>query len=174
MTGARAPHRFAAAMLAFAALLPVAWSLDGVHAALAPVAEWTARAAVLSLEAIGVEIARSGTALRHAQGFSCDVDLACTGLPIIALAATALFAWPASWRQRFCALGIALPTLFAVNQLRIVHLVWIGISAPAQFDFAHDVLWRVASIVLLATGWIVWRRLAPAEPLLSLPVHEIA
>ena len=174
MSGMRARRRFVAAMLAFAALLPLVWSLEGVQSALSPVAEWTASAALLFLDAIGVEVARRGTTLSHAQGFSCEIDLACTGLPIIALFTTALFAWPASRRQRISALCIALPALLAVNQLRIVHLVWVGISAPAWFDIAHDVLWRAASIILLALGWMAWRRRASAEPLPSLPVREVS
>lgn len=164
--------RFALSMLAFAALLTILWqlaplaslaSLDYASETFALITEWNARLVAALLELQGIDVLRRGSSLHHASGFSCKIDLACTGLPILALIVPAIILYPTTTRLRLRALALALPLFLALNLIRMVHLVRVGIEAPLSFDFAHDVAWRVALILLLAAGWSFWRHLAIRE-----------
>jgi len=150
-------------MLAFAALLTLVWQLaplDAASEALAPIAEWNARLTAAILKLQGIEVLRRGSALHHAGGFSCQIDLACTGLPILALIVAAIALYPTTRGLRVLTLALALPLFLTLNLARMVHLVRVGIEAPASFDFAHDVAWRVGLVLLLGVGWGAWRQLA--------------
>ena len=127
-------------MLAFAALLVVGRQHLGQEA-LAPIAVWNASIIASLLELQGIQVLRQGAALHHAGGFSCRIDLACTGLPILALGIVAVALYPATARLRIRAVALGLPLLFALNLLRMVHLMGVGIKTPVWFDFAHDVAW---------------------------------
>ena len=151
-------------MLGFAALLVVGWQHLGQEA-LAPIAVWNARIIASLLELQGIQVLRHGAALHHAGGFSCRIDLACTGLPILALGIVAVALYPATARLRIRAVALGLPLLFALNLLRMVHLMGVGIKTPVWFDFAHDVAWPTVLVLLLAAGWSYWRTLAHSEAL---------
>jgi len=150
-------------MVAFAALLGFGWDQDVVRNALEPIAVWNAHITTALLELQGIEVLRRGASLRHAGGFSCQIDLACTGLPILALIVVAVALYPATGRLRLRALALCVPIVCAVNLLRMVHLVRVGIEAPERFDFAHEVAWRAVLVLLFAAGWAFWRHLTRRE-----------
>ena len=152
--------RFMLGMVAFAALLMLGWRQGVTHEWLAPLTEWNAHLTAALLDLQGIEVMRRGATLRHASGFSWHIDLACTGLPILALGVAAIALYPTTGRLRVRALALGLPLLFGVNLVRMVHLVRIGIEAPQSFDFAHEVAWRVVLFLLFAVSWTFWRHQA--------------
>jgi len=147
-------------MLTFAVLLLLGWQQDVTQDLLAPITEWNAQLAAALLHLQGIEVLRQGASLHHTSGFSCTVDLACTGLPLAALILVAVALYPTTTRFRVRALAIGLPLLLVVNLVRMIHLVRVGIETPESFDFVHDVAWRVGLLVLFAVSWTLWRHLA--------------
>ena len=119
-------------MVAFAALLMLGWRQGVTHEWLAPLTEWNAHLTAALLDLQGIEVMRRGATLRHSSGFSWHIDLACTGLPILALGVAAIALYPTTGRLRVRALALGLPLLFGVNLVRMVHLVRIGIEAPGE------------------------------------------
>lgn len=120
----------------------------------------TAEATARMLAVFGLPVVQELAVLRHAGGFACEIDTACTALIPTGLLSAALLAWRRSWPARLAGVvgGILWLTLF--NQLRLMSLVWLGVYAPVWFDPIHLWLWP-ALLVLAAAGYgHVWLRVA--------------
>jgi exosortase/archaeosortase family protein len=133
-----------------------------------PVVEWSAPFNVLTAEVtarllavFGLPVAQELTVLRHAGGFACEIDTACTALVPAGLLSAALLAWRRSWTARLAGVGVGILWLTLFNQLRLMSLVWLGVYAPVWFDPIHLWLWP-ALLVLAAAGyghvWLRWAR----------------
>lgn len=127
-----------------------------IGAVFTPLATLTAQLTAAMLAATGMPVARTAATLVHAGGFAGEIDLACTALiPAVLLAAVM-----AALRLRFMAVALGILLVIAVNQLRLVSLMWLGVHAPESLDLAHRLLWPVA-LVLLGMGYVsVWPRAA--------------
>lgn len=114
----------------------------------------TARLTAGMLNLLGLPVARTATTLHHPGGFACEIDLACTALVPAVLLAMVL----AAGRARLPALALGVLCMAAVNQLRLVGLVWIGVHAPERFDVMHAL---AGPLLLLVAGLgylFGWRR----------------
>jgi len=119
-------------------------------------AEWTAA----ELGWLGVPVARELTILRHADGFECDIGLACTVLiPLLLLAAAVSASGGRPMRRVIGVLGAAL-MLLIVNQIRLTSLVWLGVHREAWLDPAHSILWPLALTASCVVYWRSWMRAA--------------
>jgi exosortase/archaeosortase family protein len=147
----------------------LAWTLTPALAALAavtcvPMAEsWlmpltviTAQLTVLMSTAVGLPLAREATLLTHAGGFSSEIVLACTALLPAALLIAAVWLQPASRRARRWGAGVGAALMILLNQVRLVSLVWLGVHAPAWFEFAHHGWWPAAMLAAGGGYWLVW------------------
>lgn len=109
-----------------------------------------------ALARLDTPLAWQGDLLRHEGGFAAQVDLSCTALGPAALLALALVVAGALRRlaphrlAAALALGIVLVAL--VNQLRLVAVLWVGVHAPAHFEWVHVALGPLA---LVAVGTAV-------------------
>ncbi len=159
---AAAPRREGRALLTSLALaLGALWALEllpALGALLAPLNVLTAQLTAAMLAAVGLSVARAGAVLVHAGGFTGVIDHACTALvPVVVLAAL-LLPRAASRRARASGVLLGAVLLVAVNQLRLVSLVWLGVQAPDLFQLAHVWLWPALLVATTAGyGW-AWAR----------------
>ncbi|MBL8326680.1 MAG: exosortase/archaeosortase family protein [Rubrivivax sp.] len=106
-----------------------------------------------ALAVLGTPLVRQGELLRHAGGFVAQVDLSCTALWPAAMGSMALCVAGA---LRGCA-PLRLAGLVAggvgvialVNQLRLVGVIWVGVHAPAHFEWVHV---AAGPMLLVAAG----------------------
>lgn len=113
----------------------------------------TAALAQSALALLGTPLVRQGELLRHAGGFAAQVDLSCTALWPAMMLSLALCVAGALRRAAplrlagFVAGGIGVIAL--VNQLRLVGVIWVGVHAPAHFEWVHV---AAGPLLLVAAG----------------------
>lgn len=99
----------------------------------------------------------------EAGAFVANVVPACTGLFTMTLYSAAVLATPCPLRHK--ALGVALGVLaiLALNWIRIVSLLLIGVHWIQAFEFAHLVVWQSVAIAFAVFAWLFWVQKIPHE-----------
>ncbi|MFE8032070.1 exosortase H [Thiohalocapsa marina] len=92
-------------------------------------------------------------------GFAVQILDMCNGVEATLLMWAVFLAFPAPWRYRL--LGMLLGTLgvHAVNILRIVSLLYLGVWKPDWFHWVHWYLWDaliMLDILLIFLAWLHW------------------
>jgi exosortase/archaeosortase family protein len=144
----------------------VLWVLElhpSAGAVLAPLNLFTARMTASLLAAIGLTVTREAAVLAHAGGFACEIYYACTAFVPVLLLAAAIFPQPVSRRAKWMGVAIGVALLGAVNQARLVSLVWLGVHAPGLFDAAHALWWPVLLTLATIGYWIGWMKATRAK-----------
>ena len=83
----------------------------------------------------------------HASFFAVEVIPECTALFPAAMYAAAVLAYPGPWRAKALGVGLGLPALFVLNQVRMVSLFYVGHLAPDTFETVHLVVWQSAIVI---------------------------
>lgn len=125
-----------------------------------PINLLTAQLGAGILTRAGLPVMQEATHITHASGFSCEIDYTCTAVIPVLLLSAAILAWRASWRRRLAGVLQGVLLLLAVNLLRIVTLVWLGVRFPLWLDIAHLWLWPALLIVVIAGYWYIWIRVS--------------
>ena len=123
-----------------------------------------ARIAVFALTLLGVPASSDGVTV-DAGAFTATIVPACTALDVIILFAAAVLAYPASVGARLRGLLLGVAALFAINIVRIVSLILIGIHYLDLLEDAHLLVWQ-ATMALSAIGlWLLWHSWASRAPI---------
>ena len=109
------------------------------------------------LNLFGYGTVASGTDISSAQ-FSISVKRGCDAIEPIALFASAVLAFPATFQKKLPGIAIGVAFLLSVNMIRIISLFLTGLYAPAFFDIMHMEVWQVVFILLALVCWIIWIR----------------
>jgi exosortase H (IPTLxxWG-CTERM-specific) len=122
-----------------------------------------ARLAQRFLEFFGVP-AHASRATVSVRGFAVEIKNNCNAIYEIGLYAAAVWAYPASLRQRISGTLLGAGVLYLVNAVRILSLIAIGAYAREWFEAGHLYAWQVLFLAVVATCWLGWalrvRRLA--------------
>jgi exosortase/archaeosortase family protein len=135
------------------------WAIElwpAAAAAVAPLEELTAHLTAAMLATVGVPVVREAAVLVHSSGFACAIARACTALIPAVLLAAAVLTQPLPWRTRLIGVCAGTALVVAVNQLRLVSLVWLGVHAPALFQTAHGLVWPAVLTLASAGCWWLW------------------
>ncbi len=122
------------------------------------VAPWTranAAAAAALCRTFGMEAHTRESAL-SSGATTLSVKKGCDGSDAALILASAVLAFPATWRRRL--LGIVLGTLavFGFNIMRLASLLLVAVHLPTELEFMHVYFWQIL-ICLLALGvFLVW------------------
>lgn len=131
--------------------------------AIVPFTGLLAQVSVFLLKLIGTEAKASSTLILSPQ-FTADIKAGCTGIEPIIILMAAMFAFRASWKEKFYGAFWGIVVLQGVNLARIVSLVYLGINHPRYFSEAHTFVWQIVIIALSLFLWIVWAKgLKPYE-----------
>jgi exosortase H (IPTLxxWG-CTERM-specific) len=132
-----------------------------------PFTNLLAQASVFLLKLIGTETKASST-LIVSQQFVADIKAGCTGIEPVIILIAAMVAFRASWKARFYGAFLGIVVLQAVNLIRIVSLVYLGINHPRYFSEAHTFVWQIVIIALSLFLWMIWAKgLKPYETRIS-------
>jgi exosortase/archaeosortase family protein len=127
---------------------------------LAPVTDFVAALVQSLLPSLGIGALRAGPYLYVPGAFAYEVALGCTGVAPAAVLAVAIAASPAPAGAKWWGVGLGAVAVFAANLVRLLHLFYLGVHAPALFAPAHAVLWEAAIVLLTVATWAVWSRWA--------------
>ena len=122
-----------------------------------PLTTYLSKASVFLLGLLGTGTKASGTLIVSPQ-FAVDIKAGCTGIEPIIILLSAVFAFPSSWRAKALGAILGMVVLQAVNLIRIVSLVYLGINHPKYFHNAHTIIWQIVIIAISLFLWMVWAR----------------
>jgi exosortase/archaeosortase family protein len=72
------------------------------------------------------------------------------------LFASAVWAYPASVRARALGTLVGVAVLYAVNLLRVISLLGLGLLARDWFDLVHLYVWQAVFFSIVAACWLGW------------------
>ena len=123
-----------------------------------------ARAATYALTLFGIPVTLNNATI-IAGDFHAIISPECAALDITTLLAAAILIYPAPLASRLRAILLGALALAALNYIRIITLLLIGMSHPRYVDFAHNVVWQAALITAAIAIWLLWyRRLSSRRP----------
>lgn len=107
------------------------------------------------LTILGAQSWVSGAAV-GIPGFAVEIKNNCNAIYEIGLYAAAVFAYPASFKQRVLGTVMGAALLYLVNLLRVVGLIGIGRYLPGGFQVAHLYLFQALFLAFVAACWLIW------------------
>jgi exosortase H (IPTLxxWG-CTERM-specific) len=102
----------------------------------------------------------TGTEIRSG-GFAVNIENGCNGVETVLLFASAVLAFPSSWRRRLIGLLLGLAAIQALNLVRVVSLFLIGLHRPALFSSSHTVLWQSIVVLFGVLLFLFWAARQP-------------
>lgn len=85
-----------------------------------------------------------------------NVNHECTGIFVVMLFTSFVFAYPAKWRARLIGLSVGIPLFFAINVFRLATLARIMQVYPGAFFYLHEYVWQGILTVFVLVGAIAW------------------
>jgi len=104
---------------------------------------------------LGAHATSSGPAVTM-HGFSVEIRSNCNAIYEVGLYAAAVLAYPASLRERLVGTLVGAGVLYAVNLIRILTLLGLGVLQYSWFEVAHLYVWQVLFLLVVATCWFGW------------------
>jgi exosortase/archaeosortase family protein len=97
-------------------------------------------------------------------GFDMSIRSGCDGLQAMAIFASAVVAYPASWTRRTQGLLAGVASLLGINIVRIATLFLVGAEWPQHFESAHVQVWPALLILCAVLLWAAWASRATSSP----------
>lgn len=88
--------------------------------------------------------------------FAVAIQNNCNAIYETALFASAVLAYPATWRQRLSGVLLGGVILYVVNLIRVLSLIYVGSHFRSYFDTAHIYIWQSLFIVFALGLWLYW------------------
>jgi exosortase H (IPTLxxWG-CTERM-specific) len=107
------------------------------------------------LRLVGVAATSSG-AIVTMGSFAVEIRNNCNAIYEVGLYAAAVWAYPASWRDRLIGTLIGAAVLYVVNFLRIMTLLAVGLLHREWFEATHLYAWQAVFLLVVGTCWIAW------------------
>jgi exosortase H (IPTLxxWG-CTERM-specific) len=107
------------------------------------------------LRLVGLETASTG-AIVSLRGFAVEIRNNCNAIYEVGLYTAAVWAYPASWRERLVGTLVGAGVLYVVNFLRIVTLLAVGLFYRSWFEATHLYAWQAVFLLVVGTCWIAW------------------
>jgi exosortase/archaeosortase family protein len=102
--------------------------------------------------------------------FAMQIVRSCDAMEANILFVAAVLAFPGPWARKAVALPAGLAALVATNVARLCCLYFVGVYAPARFDFAHYELWPLAMVAFATVDFLLCARwMAAGDPAIDTP-----
>jgi len=146
---------FAIRLLAYLFAVSLFFSLGELHLRMGPLQRGIAATVTAGGNALGAQATRNGTVIRLEQT-ALDINHECTGVFVLLVYATFVFAYPAPWRERLYGVTLGLIVLMGINVARLIALVVIASRSPGWFAYFHEYFFQGLFIALLAFLASMW------------------
>jgi len=131
------------------------------------VVPWTDTVAAISawlLTLFDPNVAAAGKVLRSTgNGFAVSIEAGCNGIEATIALVAAIFAFPASWRDRLIGLGVGIVAVQGLNIVRVISLFYLGQWSMKAFDWAHLYVWQALIMLDVLVVWLIWVLMLPRE-----------
>jgi len=122
---------------------------------IAPYTGWVASVATAVFKLFGQAATQAGPVVT-VGGTSLSIATGCNGAEAMALYFSAVFAFPAGWRQKLLGVVFGLVGIFIINQIRVVALFFVAMTKPEILPEAHNYAGQTFVIVLGMACWWFW------------------
>ena len=103
----------------------------------------------------GVEARVTGTVVATPV-FAVAIQNNCNAIYEIALFTSAVLAFPATWRERAWGALLGFASLYVVNLIRVLSLIYVGSHFRQYFQLHHIYLWQSLFIAFALVLWTLW------------------
>jgi exosortase H (IPTLxxWG-CTERM-specific) len=90
------------------------------------------------------------------NGFAVEIKNNCNAIYEVGMYTAAVWAYPASWRERLLGTLVGAGVLYIVNFLRILTLLTVGLWYRSWFDATHLYAWQLVFLLVVGACWITW------------------
>ena len=130
------------------------------------VVPWTDAIATISawvLTLFDPNVTAVGKVLRSTvNGFAVSIEAGCNGIEATIALIAAIFAFPASWRDRLIGLAAGIVAIQGLNIVRVISLFYLGQWSMKAFDWAHLYVWQALIMLDVLIVWVIWVKMAPS------------
>lgn len=117
--------------------------------------EWMAWFVAGLISFSGLEVVQNGVFLTIA-GERWVMTPGCTAITAMIVFVAFVLTYPSSVKAKTVALLAGLPFLLLANFTRLFTLAWAVEWSARYAHWAHDYLWQVAFLMLIAVMWLLW------------------
>lgn len=107
---------------------------------------------------VGAHVVVNGAAL-SINGFGLEIIDECTAVFASIVYCSSVLAYPTTLRNKGLGVLLGVPSLYAINILRLSVLALIGIFQPNLFEFVHVYLWQASFIIFVVVLFLLWLKL---------------
>ena len=104
----------------------------------------------------------SGNVLRDkVSGFGVRIERGCNGLEAVIILFSAIFAFPAPFKNKLIGFVAGFFAIQLLNLVRIISLYYLGQWNYTAFEWFHLYLWQALIILDALVVWLIWLRTLP-------------
>lgn len=106
------------------------------------------------------DVASQGKIIRSlSNGFAVSIEPGCNGVEAVIILFAAMFAFPATFKQKLLGFSAGFLAIQALNLFRIISLFYLGQWSKLWFDWFHLYLWQALIILDALVVWLIWLRM---------------
>ncbi|NOR19914.1 MAG: exosortase H [Xanthomonadales bacterium] len=97
------------------------------------------------------------------SGFGVRIERGCNGLEAVIILFSAIFAFPAPFKNKMIGFVIGFFAIQLLNLVRIISLYYLGQWNYTAFEWFHLYLWQARIILDALVVWLIWLRTLPGS-----------
>lgn len=106
----------------------------------------------------GASVVVNGAAL-SVNGFGLEIIDECTAVFSSIVYCSCVLAYPTTLKNKGIGIAFGVPSLYAINMVRLLVITLVGLSAPHLFEFVHVYLWQASFIIFVVVIFLLWLKL---------------
>jgi archaeosortase B (VPXXXP-CTERM-specific) len=93
------------------------------------------------------------------NGFPLEIIDECTAIYSSIVYCSCVVAYPTTVKKKGLGIAFGVPSLYAINMLRLTILALVGILYPSMFEFVHVYLWQASFIIFVVVIFLIWLKM---------------
>ena len=129
-----------------------------------PFTSMVADISVFLVQAFDENVIATGNVIRDkVSGFGVRIERGCNGLEAVIILFSAIFAFPAPFKNKVIGFVAGFFAIQLLNLVRIISLYYLGQWNYTAFEWFHLYLWQALIILDALVVWLIWLRTLPGS-----------
>ncbi len=129
-----------------------------------PFTSMIADISVWIVQAFDENVIATGNVIRDkVSGFGVRIERGCNGLEAVIILFSAIFAFPAPFKNKVIGFVAGFFAIQLLNLVRIISLYYLGQWNYTAFEWFHLYLWQALIILDALVVWLIWLRTLPGS-----------
>ncbi len=121
-----------------------------------------AKISAVILQFFDADVSATGKVLRSiSSGFAVEIQPGCNGVEAVIILFAAIFAFPATFKQKMFGFVLGFFAIQILNLGRIISLFYLGQWNLVWFEWFHLYIWQALIILDALVVWLIWLRRLP-------------